>query len=108
VLTVVALLSLLGVFGCKPNRSATPRVSGPAAAVATNSYQGEGKIISITEQRPSIQIDHQEIKGLMPAMTMEFYVKEKLLLGGLKAGDRIEFSIDSGVGGLVITRIKRL
>ena len=84
-----------------------PKASGPAAAVATTSYQGEGQVISLKPKLPSIEIDHQEIKGLMPAMTMEFYVKDKSLLDGLNAGDRIEFTIDNGVGGEVITKIKK-
>lgn len=101
------LLPVIGMSMCTRDRSTPPKASGPAAAVATTSYQGEGKVISINEKRPSIEIDHQDIKGLMPAMTMEFFVKDKSLLAGLKAGDNIEFTIDNGVGGLVITRIKR-
>ena len=91
---------------CERERPAHP--SGPAAAVATTIYHGEGKVISLNPQRPSIEIDHQEIKDLMSAMTMEFYVKDKSLLDGLKAGDRIAFTIENGVGGLKITEIKKL
>ena len=103
------LLPLLGMSICdKDNRTTTPpKVTGPAAAVATTSYQGEGRVISLKPKLPSIEIDHQEIKGLMPAMTMEFYVKDKSLLDGLKAADQIEFTIDNGVGGVIITRIKK-
>jgi Cu(I)/Ag(I) efflux system protein CusF len=75
--------------------------------VATTTYHSEGKVISLNPNRPSIEIDHQEIKDLMPAMTMEFYVKDKSLLDGLKAGDQIEFSLDNGVGGVIITKIKK-
>jgi len=45
---------------------------------------------------------------LMPAMTMEFYVKDKSLLGGLQTSDRIEFTIENGVGGLKITEIRKI
>jgi Cu(I)/Ag(I) efflux system protein CusF len=103
-----ALLPLLGMSMCSRDNATPPKPSGPAAAVATTSYQGEGRVISTNEKRPSIEIDHQEIKGLMPAMTMEFYVKDKSLLAGLKTGDHIEFTIDNGVGGVVITTIKKL
>lgn len=102
-----ALLPVLGMSMCSRDRPTPPKPSGPAAAVATTSYQGEGRVISTNERRPSIEIDHQEIKGLMPAMTMEFYVKDKSLLADLKAGDHIEFTIDNGVGGVVITRIEK-
>ena len=110
----LALLPVLGMTSCNrassrvPNASSSrPKVSGPAAAVATTSYQGEGRVISLKPKLPSIEIDHQEIKGLMPAMTMEFYVKDKSLLDGLKAGDDIAFTIDNGVGGLAITKINK-
>src|SRR6266480_2349722 len=106
----LALLPLLGMTWCSrdsssvPNASSSPpKVSGPAAAVATTSYQGEGRVISLKPKLPSIEIDHQEIKGLMPAMTMEFFVKDKSLLDGLNTGDRVEFTIDNGVGGVIIT-----
>jgi Cu(I)/Ag(I) efflux system protein CusF len=102
-----ALLPVLGMSMCDRERPTPPKASGPAAAVATTSYQAEGRVIATNAKFPSIEIDHQEIKGLMPAMTMEFYVKDKSLLEGLKAGDHIEFTIDNGVGGLVITKITK-
>jgi Cu(I)/Ag(I) efflux system periplasmic protein CusF len=103
-----ALLAALGMSGCDRRGSTARTPSGPAAAVATTVYQGEGVVKGSDVKRPSIEIDHQEIKGLMPAMTMEFYVKDKLLLTGLKPGDRIKFTLENGVGGLKITSITRL
>lgn len=102
-----ALLPVLGMSMCERDRPTPPKASGPAAAVATTSYQGAGRVIALNEKRPSIEIDHQEIKGLMPAMTMEFFVKDKSLLAGLKTGDQIEFTIANGVGGLMITKITK-
>jgi len=104
---VILLLILLSSCNKSTGTAAPPKVTGPAAAVATNSYTGEGKVIAMDPKRPSIEIDHQEIKGLMPAMKMEFYVKDKTMLNGLKAGDLIDFSIDNGVGGIVITKITK-
>jgi Cu/Ag efflux protein CusF len=87
---------------------ATPaKVTGPAAAVATTHFEGVGKVISINPKRPSIELDHEEIKDLMPAMTMEFFVKDKSLLDGLQTGDQVTFSLDNGVGGIVITKISK-
>jgi len=103
-----ALLPALGISGCDRHSSTARTPSGPEAAVATTVYQGEGVVKGLDVKRPSIEIDHQEIKGLMPAMTMEFYVKDKSLLAGLKPGDHIQFTLENGVGGLKITSIKRL
>ena len=38
-------------------------------------------------------IDHEDIPGLMPAMTMNFDVADPDLLGGLAPGDRIHFHL---------------
>ena len=108
----VCFLSLLAlaVTGACRNEAANPResnVSGPAAAVQTTTYHGVGVVKSTNPKLPSIEIDHGDIKGLMPAMTMEFFVKDKALLEGLKPGDRIDFTMENGVGGLKITEIKR-
>ncbi len=84
------------------------KVYGPAAAVQTTTYQGVGVVKSVNPKFPSIEIDHQEIKGLMEGMTMEFHVQDRSLLQGLAAGDHIEFNIESGVGGLKITAIRKI
>jgi Cu/Ag efflux protein CusF len=104
----VAMITLAFIPACS-NRtnSRQANVSGPAAAVQTTMYHGVGAVKSIDVKRPSIEIDHQDIKDLMPAMTMEFYVKDAALLNGIKPGDRIEFTLENGVGGLKITQIKR-
>ena len=82
-------------------------VSGPAAAVQTNSYQGVGTVKALDPKLPAIEIDHEEIVGLMPAMQMEFPVTEKGLLDGLAVNDRIDFTIVDGTGQMRITAIKK-
>ena len=106
VLLPVALITVCNYDRGK-TRDNQKNVSGPAAAVETTTYHGVGVVKSINPKRPSIEIAHEDIKGLMPAMTMEFYVKDKSLLTGLKPGDRIEFTLENGVGGLKITEIKK-
>jgi hypothetical protein len=39
---------------------------------------------------------------------MDFHVKDRSLLDGLAADDRIQFTVENGVGGLKITAIKKL
>src|SRR6266550_6714363 len=80
-LQCIALLAVAVLVSC--DRSVQPvsqKVSGPAAAVQTTTYQGVGVVKSVNPKFPSIEIDHQEIKGLMAGMTMEFYVQDKSLL----------------------------
>jgi Cu(I)/Ag(I) efflux system periplasmic protein CusF len=90
------------------NVSLVENASTPAATVETKTYQGMGVVKSINLKQVSIEIAHEDIKDLMPAMTMEFYVKDKSLLTGIASGDRIEFTLVNGVGGLKITAIKKV
>ena len=103
---------LLTVCSCnsglaKKQTTSTP-ASGPAAAVQTKSYRGVGIVKGLNPKVPSIEIDHEEIKDFMPAMQMEFHVKDKSLLDGLVVNDKIEFTVEYGVGGLKITAIKKM
>ena len=56
---------------------------------------------------PSVEMDHDEIPGLMPAMRMEFYVTDKASLRGLKVGDSVTFTILYDKGTEKITSIKK-
>jgi Cu/Ag efflux protein CusF len=85
--------------------NATP--TGPAAAVATNSYKGVGVVKAIDPKGPAIEIDHGDIEGLMPAMEMEFPVTDRSLLNGIAVNDRIDFTIEAANGQLKVSAIKK-
>ena len=108
----LVLIPALGLAVCSraPNAAqstpATP-VASPAATVQTKTYRGVGVVKALNTKKLVIEIDHEDIPDLMPAMQMSFYVKDKSLLNGLKRDDRIEFTLENGVGGLKITEIKK-
>jgi len=102
---LIIALAIPGFVACRDQRSV--KQSGPAAAVETTTYRARGVVKSIDAKRPSIEIEHEDIPDLMPAMTMEFHVKEAALLEGIKTGDRIEFTIENGIGGLKIIAIRK-
>jgi Cu/Ag efflux protein CusF len=106
----VLLLIIASLTSCNGKESDSSRqsVSGPAAAVQSTSYQATGVVKSLNAALPSIEIEHGDIEGLMPAMKMDFHVKDRSLLDGLAADDRIQFTVENGVGGLKITAIKKL
>jgi Cu/Ag efflux protein CusF len=107
----ISFLTLAFVASCGnqngPSQTVQPTPSGPAAALQTNSYQGVGIVKSLNPKRPGIEIDHEEIVGLMPAMQMEFPVTEGSLLNGVAVNDRIDFTIQNGTGEMTITAIKK-
>ena len=87
------------------NKTSTP--TGPAAAVATNQYQGVGVVKHINPKPPAIEIDHGDIAGLMPAMQMEFPVTDPNLLNGIAINDRIDFTIEAAKGEMKVSGIKK-
>jgi protein SCO1/2 len=73
---------------------------------AASRHQGVGTVVAINPARPSVEINHQEIKGFMPAMQMEFYVKDKSALDSIKPGDQVNFTVEVNSGIEVVTAIQ--
>lgn len=111
---IVALLS-----ACAP----ASQNSVPKNAVATNTqpspvptntqakdgdYQAKGKITKIDNNLGSVELDHEEIPGLMPKMVMEFFVADKAMLKEISVGDNVDFVIKYDKGTETITSIKKL
>jgi len=112
-LALIFLVSCGGVdhrtnSASSPSPLATqPAASGPAAAVEPRSYPGVGTVKAINPKAPSIEIDHGDIEGLMPAMQMEFEVSDASLLNGIQVNDRIDFTIEDRTGVMKVTSIKK-
>ena len=108
----VSCLSLLFVWACgnkaglQPASGSTP-ASGPAAAVQTTQHKGYGVVKALNPQAPSIEINHGEIEGLMPAMQMEFPVTDANLLNGLAVNDPIDFTVENAPEGMKVVAIKK-
>jgi len=116
---VIAIALLIG--SCQrsnpPAANPAPRAdtaqagaNGPAGfppAVMNKLYPGTGVVVQINRQEGWIEINHEEIKDLMPAMQMEFWVRDKSLLDQVKAGDRVDFTVLETTGGEYLTELKR-
>jgi Cu/Ag efflux protein CusF len=104
-----ALIVLAGCGAPPTNKQPAPTPSGPAAAVAKNTYQGSGvvKAVYTNPKAPAIEIDHGDIDGLMPAMQMEFPVTDPKLLNGIAVNDRIDFTIEAAAGEMKVAAIKK-
>jgi Cu/Ag efflux protein CusF len=70
------------------------------------SVTGEGKVIALVPESRQLVVDHEEIEGFMDAMTMGYAVSPASLLKGVKAGDKIRFTIDTEKRA--ITKIEKL
>jgi Cu/Ag efflux protein CusF len=116
----IALLALLLLAACRPQTQATKPASipSPQITIATgppgmpspilnHPYPGTGVITIINRKEGWIEIDHEDIKGLMPAMQMEFWVTSRSLLDHVKVGDRVDFVVVETEKGEYLTEIKK-
>lgn len=90
---VVALLALL---------------AAAASCSSAKTYEMRGQILGINRDKVEILVKHDEIPGLMAAMTMPWKVKQASMLDNLGSGDLIaaEIVVDNSQG--VITKITKL
>ncbi|CAZ88672.1 conserved exported hypothetical protein [Thiomonas arsenitoxydans] len=71
-----------------------------AAAGATQGFMAHGTINSVNRAAGTVNITHQAIKALgWPGMTMDFGVRNKSMLVGLKPGDAVNFDLAKGLSG---------
>jgi Cu/Ag efflux protein CusF len=73
-----------------------PAVTPAQQSEPTGLFHGTGVVTAIDPVSGAITLDHDEIKGLMPAMIMMYRVKSPSLAAGLRTGDRIAFTLDAG------------
>jgi Cu/Ag efflux protein CusF len=61
----------------------------------------------VTGKNPngSLTINHQNIEGLMPAMEMAFNVRPRSLGSAVRAGDKIEFSVEGKTYTIVALKV---
>ena len=84
-----------------------PAPTSSAAALQPGTYQGVGVVKGLNPKAPAIEIDHEEIVGLMQAMQMEFPVTDVAMLRGLAVNDRIDFTVVEKDGQMRVTDIKK-
>jgi Uncharacterized conserved protein len=100
------MIALMGtvLFGCsrspasdtsknQANVPPTPKPAGTQTQIENGDYPGKGKVTKIDMQSGSVEMNHEEIVGVMPAMLMEFFVSDKGMLEGLKVGDTVDFTL---------------
>jgi protein SCO1 len=71
-------------------------------------YTLQGQIVSIAPDRAEATIKHEDIKGLMPAMTMPYKVREARLLDGVAPGDLIEARLVIVPNDAYLTEVRKV
>jgi protein SCO1/2 len=70
-------------------------------------YEMKGQVLAVNRDKVEILVKHEDIPGLMPAMTMPYKVESVGMLDNLGPGDLIttDLAVDNGAG--VITKITK-
>src|SRR5262245_7501654 len=109
---VALVLVFAAITACSEQKPAAPAAApAPTNSKATpdkgaKQFPAVGVITKIDTKLNSIELDHEKIEGLMPAMKMEWYVKDKALMNGIKVGDKVDFTVEEGGGRQYIVAIK--
>jgi protein SCO1/2 len=77
----ILFASLLFIQGCSPKPAEEKR------------YDIKGKVVSVDRAKGEVSLDHEEVKGYMAAMTMDFPVRDAEALKVLEAGDQLAASL---------------
>jgi protein SCO1/2 len=79
-----------------------------ASCSSARQYEMRGQILAVNRDKLEILVKHEEIEGLMPAMTMPWKVRTASMLDNLGPGDLItsEIEVDDNQG--VVTKITKL
>jgi protein SCO1/2 len=71
----------------------TQRLSAQTKEQRTRYFCGIGRVVSIDDDKSGVKISHHAIEGYMPAMTMHFKTEDVNVIGVVKAGDTVRFTL---------------
>lgn len=97
---ILALISLATMAGCSSD-------THKAGDAGTRSYDIKGKIVSIDHPKSAVMLDHEDIPGLMKAMTMDFHVEDPQSLKDLRPGDQVQGELVKTPDGYLIKRLRK-
>jgi protein SCO1/2 len=92
------LLALLLLIGCHSH--GTPGEAG-------KEYDLKGKVVAVDRAKSTVKVAHEDIPGLMKAMTMDFSVEDPKQLDGLAEGDAIQARLRVQAGKYVLTKVEK-
>ncbi len=81
---------------------------GFGPAVLGKPYPGTGIVKILNRKEGWVEIEHEEIKDLMPAMTMEFWVRNPSIMKRVRVGDKVDFVVVEDSKGQYVTELKRV
>lgn len=116
---LLAALALSCRPGPQPGKTAAPTPTTQPAVQINNppgfppvvlgkSYPGTGVVLIVNRKENWVELEHEEIKDLMPAMQMEFWIRNPSLMNGVRVGDKVDFVVVEDRVGQYLTELKRV
>ena len=105
---IISLLVFSALCASCSKHEQNPPTADTAKIAATPVKQGQGKglIRAIDTGMKTVTLAHNDIPGVMEAMTMEYPVKDSASLHTISVGDSVQFTLeDRGTGNFVVTAI---
>lgn len=75
---------------------------------AERTYTFQGQVLSVDTKQQQATIKHEDIKGLMPAMTMPYRMKDAKLLDGIGPGDLINGTLVIVPNDAYVTQLNKV
>lgn len=85
----------------------TAKQAAPARPAGERSWMVRGIVRGVAAELNLIFLTHEEIPGLMGAMTMGFHTSDPKLLRGLGPGDRVEFTLRESSSQLLVVALRK-
>lgn len=99
--TAVLFLALAS-FGCgRAEKSERPKKAG-------YQYEVRGLVRGLPPDNKTIDVEHEDIAGFMPSMTMPFEVRDSKEIANLKIGDAISFRLNVTQRDSWIDRVRKI
>jgi Cu/Ag efflux protein CusF len=87
------MIAAINTIGFRASRWEPPADQRSQRPGADQRFHGQGTVVAIDPQKGTVTLDHGEITGLMPPMTMEFVVDAREALQELQPGDIVTFTL---------------
>jgi protein SCO1/2 len=108
--TACVLLWLVVAAGCFGLSGCHGKTGAPAAAKASQAYPVRGVVMATDPANNEVLLKHDDIPGLMPAMTMPYHLEDPSVLSELHPGDLITATLlaDHDDAGPINLRLKNI
>src|SRR5260370_40165992 len=70
-------------------------------------YDIKGTVVSLDTAKKTVELNHEDIPGLMKGMQMNFDVRDAKVVEGLKPGDNVQGRLTAKRGDYTITELHK-